>query len=64
MLALAAASHSQDPTLILTALAAVTAAVFWRFLLKVAIAVAVIAFAVLLILGIETVLHGLSLIVR
>jgi uncharacterized membrane protein len=54
MLALAAAAHGQDPSEFLIILGAFVAAIFWRFLLKIAVAVAVILFAILII----HVIHG------
>lgn len=55
MLALTtAAAHGQDPTQILIILAALAAAMFWRFLLKIALALVIIGFAILLI----HVIHG------
>ncbi|HLH82631.1 MAG TPA: hypothetical protein VKV38_05160 [Trebonia sp.] len=56
MLALTAAAHGQDPTQILVILAAIAAALFWRVLLKVALALVVILFAILLV----RVFHGES----
>ncbi len=54
MLALAAAVHGQDPSEFLILLGAFVAAAFWRFLLKIALAVAIILFAILVI----HVIHG------
>lgn len=55
MLALTtAAAHGQDPTQILIILAALAAAMFWRFLLKIALALVIILFAIVL----THVVHG------
>jgi hypothetical protein len=63
MLALATAVHGQGPSSILILLAAVVAAIFWRVLIKVGIALIVILFAVLMITGASAFLHELRLIV-
>jgi hypothetical protein len=63
MLALAAAAHGQDPAQILIILAAVAAAIFWRALLKLALALIVILFVVLLSRGVSVFLHDLRLVV-
>ncbi|WP_300611540.1 hypothetical protein [Trebonia sp.] len=49
MLALTAATYGQDPTPILIALGALAAAVFWRFALKIALALVIILLVVLFI---------------
>jgi hypothetical protein len=54
MLALASAAHGQDPTQLLIIFGALVAAAFWRFVLKIALAIAIIAFAILVI----HVIHG------
>lgn len=60
MLALASAAHSgQDPTQILLVIAAVGAAIFWRSLLRVALPVILVLFAVLLVTGASAVLHDI-----
>jgi len=59
MLALATAAHGQDPTQILIVLAAVGAAIFWRSLLKIGLALVIIGFFLLLITGAAAVVHGL-----
>lgn len=59
MLALATAAHGQDPSHILIILAAVAAALFWRALLKIGIAVAIILFAIVLINGNLALFHDL-----
>jgi putative effector of murein hydrolase LrgA (UPF0299 family) len=59
MLALASASHSQDPTLILILIAAVFVAAFWRTILKIAIAALIIGFLFLFITGTLDVVHVL-----
>ena len=63
MLALAAATHGQDPAQTLIILAAVAAAIFWRALLKIALALIVILFVVLLSRGVSVFLHDLRLVV-
>jgi hypothetical protein len=63
MLALAAAAHGQDPAQILIILAAIAAAIFWRALLKIALALIVILFVVLLSRGVSVFLHDLRLVV-
>ena len=63
MLALAAAAHGQDPAQTLIILAAVAAAIFWRALLKIALALIVILFVVLLSRGVSVFLHDLRLVV-
>jgi hypothetical protein len=62
MLALATAAHGQDPNHILIVLAAVGAAIFWRSLLKIGLALVIIGFFLLLITGAAGVIHGLHLI--
>jgi hypothetical protein len=60
MLALAsAATGGQNPTLILIIIAAVIAAIFWRMILAVGIAVVVIGFLFLLVTGLIDIGHGL-----
>ncbi len=59
MLALATAAHGQVPSHILIILAAVAAALFWRALLKIGIAVAIILFAIVLINGNLALFHDL-----
>lgn len=63
MLALATAVHGQDPTTTLIILAAIAAAIFWRGLLKIGIALIVILFAVLMITGLHAVYQEFSLLV-
>ena len=63
MLALAAAAHGQDPAQTLIILAAVVAAIFWRALLKIALALIVILSVVLLSRGVSVFLHDLRLVV-
>ena len=63
MLALAAAAHGQDPAQTLIILAAVAAAILWRALLKIALALIVILFVVLLSHGVSVFLHDLRLVV-
>jgi len=63
MLALAAAAHGQDPAQTLIILAAVAAAILWRALLKIALALIVILFVVLLSRGVSVFLHDLRLVV-
>ena len=63
MLALAAAAHGQDPAQTLIILAAIAAAIFWRALLKIALALIVILFVVLLSRGVSVFLHDLRLVV-
>ena len=63
MLALAAAAHGQDPAQTLIILAAVAAAIFWRALLKIALALIVILSVVLLSRGVSVFLHDLRLVV-
>ena len=63
MLALAAATHGQDPAQTLIILAAVAAAIFWRALRKIALARIVIMFVVLLSRGVSVFLHDLRLVV-
>jgi hypothetical protein len=62
MLALAAAAHGQDPAQTLIILAAIAAAFFWRALLKIALALIVILFVVLLSHGASVFLHDLRLV--
>jgi hypothetical protein len=62
MLALAAAVHGQDPSSILIILAAIAAAIFWRVLIKLGIALLVIVFVVLMITGVSAFFQELRLI--
>lgn len=60
MLALATAAHSgQNPTEILVIIAAVGAAIFWHSLLKVALPVILVLFAVMLVTGGAAVVHDI-----
>jgi hypothetical protein len=59
MLALASASQGQSPTLALILIAAVIVAVFWRTVLKIGIAAAIIGFVFLLVSSLLEILHGL-----
>ena len=59
MLALASASQGSNPTLVLIIIAAVVVAVFWRAILKIAIAALIIGFVFLLVDGMLVILHGL-----
>jgi hypothetical protein len=63
MLALAAAAHGRDLTQTLIIFAAIAAAIFWRALLKIALAVVVILSVVLLSRGVSVFLHDLRLVV-
>jgi hypothetical protein len=63
MLALATAVHGQDPSSILIILAAVAAAIFWRVLIKVGLALVVILFAVMMITGMSAFFQELRAIV-
>jgi hypothetical protein len=63
MLALAAAAHGQAPTQTLIILAAIAAAIFWRALFKIALALVVITSVVLLSSGASVFLHALHLVV-
>jgi len=63
MLALAAAAHGQETAQTLIILAAIAAAIFWRTLLKIALALIVILFVVLLSHGVSVFLHDLRLVV-
>ena len=63
MLALAAAAHGQDPAQTLIIFAAIAAAIFWRALLKIALALVVILFVLLLSRGVSVFLHDLRLVV-
>jgi hypothetical protein len=62
MLALAAAVHGQDPSSTLIILAAIAAAIFWRVLIKLGIALLVIVFVVLMITGVSAFFQELRLI--
>ena len=59
MLAVAAAAHGQDHTQILIILAAIALAMFWRAAIKIALALLVVAFVVVLVKGDTTLIHGL-----
>ena len=63
MLALATAAHGQAPTQTLIILAAIAAAIFWRALLKIVLALVVILSVVLLSRGVSVFLHDLRLVV-
>ena len=63
MLALASASHGQNPTLALILIAAVVVAAFWRSVLKIGIAAVLIGFVFLLVSGMLEILHGLHALV-
>ena len=63
MLALATAVHGQDPSSILILLAAVAAAIFWRVLIKVGLALVVILFAVMMITGVSAFFQELRLVI-
>lgn len=58
MLALASASQGLNPTLVLLIITAVTVAVFWRFLIKVGIAVLIIGFIFVFVSAVLDILHG------
>ena len=63
MLALASAVHGQgSSSSILIILAAVAAAIFWRGLIKVGLALVVILFVVMLVTGVSAFLQELRLI--
>ena len=62
MLALAAAAHGQETAQTLIILAAIAAAIFWRALLKIALALVVILSVVLLSRGVSVFLHDLRLV--
>jgi hypothetical protein len=59
MLALALAPPAQNPTFIFIIIAAVVVAVFWRTILKIAIAAVIIGFVFLLVTGLLDIVHGL-----
>jgi hypothetical protein len=63
MLALATAVHGQGPSSILILFAAVAAAIFWRGLIKVGLALVVILFAVMMITGVSALFQELRMIV-
>jgi hypothetical protein len=63
MLALATAVHGQDPSSILILLAAVAAAIFWRVLIKVGLALVVILFAIMMITGVSAFFQELRLVI-
>lgn len=58
MLALASASHGQNP-LVLIIIAAVIVAAFWRTIAKIGIAAVIIGFVFLLVTGLLDILHAL-----
>jgi hypothetical protein len=60
MLAVVTAAHGQDPSHVLIILAAIAAAVFWRGLIKIGIALIIILFALLMITGMSAVLHEIG----
>jgi len=59
MLALASAPQGLNPPLVLIIIAAVIVTVFWRPILKIAIAAMIIGFVFLFVTGILDVLHNL-----
>jgi len=59
MLAVASAPQGQNPTLALILIAAVIVAVFWRTVLKIGIAAAIIGFVFLLVSSLLEILHAL-----
>ena len=59
MLALASASHGQNPTVILILIAAVFVAAFWQTILKIAIAALIIGFLFLFVTGTLDIVHML-----
>jgi hypothetical protein len=59
MLAVASAPQGQNPTLALILIAAVVVAVFWRTVLKIGIAAAIIGFVFLLVSSLLEILHAL-----
>lgn len=63
MLALATAAHGQDSAQILVLLAAVAAAIFWRSLLKIGLAIVVIGFFLMLATTVTALIHGLHLLI-
>lgn len=63
MLAVATAAQGQDPSQILIILAAIAAAVFWRGLIKIGIALVIILFAVGIITGMSAVYHEIRLVI-
>lgn len=63
MLAVATAAQGQDHTQILIILAAIVLAIFWRAAIKLGLALAVVAFIVLLVKGDLALVHGLRLLV-
>jgi hypothetical protein len=63
MLALASASQGQNPTLILIIIAAVIVAAFWRTILTIGCAAAIIGFVFLLVIGLLEILHALHTLV-
>ncbi|HEY1822423.1 MAG TPA: hypothetical protein VGG83_21060 [Trebonia sp.] len=54
----------QNPTLIVIIIAAVVVALFWRTILKVGIAAAIIGFLFLLVTGLLEIVHGLHALFR
>jgi hypothetical protein len=59
MLAVASAPQGQNPTLALILIAAVVVAAFWRTVLKIGIAAAIIGFVFLLVSSLLEILHAL-----
>jgi hypothetical protein len=60
MLALASAAHSGlDPTETLIFIAALGTAIFWRFLLRVALPVILALLAVLFVIGASDIVHAI-----
>lgn len=59
MFALASAAQGLNSTLVIVVIAAVVVAFFWRFLLKVGIAVLVIGFVFVFVSAVLAVVHGL-----
>ena len=57
-MALASASHGQNP-LVLIIIAAVVVAAFWRAIVKIGIAALIIGFVFLLVTGMLDILHAL-----
>ncbi len=62
MLALVTAAHGQSPSHILIILAAIAAAIFWKGLIKIGLALIVILFALLVITSVSDLFHGISVI--
>lgn len=59
MLALTSAPQGLNPTLVIIIIAAVIVAVFWRPILKIAIAAVIIGFAYLSVTGLLDIVHSL-----